>query len=475
MSQPLPPPIGANRVDDRDDDLGAPSDLRGPSARARLIVAAIVLVVAVVAGVVGYRIVASDDASGGSDLPSWNAVAVQDIDDGITIYDPAGDELDSFETGIATGPPESSGQYLLLPGDDSARIVDATDATVTDVELGDGENARFLAPPSPVIVVSAPASGNVRLIDPANDVEIDVADVASLDSPRIIGEAIRTDLERDVVGVVDEQTFQSVIISLEPDTEPVFVPGRLVDLRHGTALTVQVVGDRAEMTFRDGGGERLGDVEVPDPLSTVLTDAHSALVVTTGGDLLEISATREEPRRLADLDTPEDGGFPGLFLPDAERFVYESAGGETVIVDWSGDEVLRAEGALRSVASSRLEHLACVAVAGAGSDDPTEDAPTQLYDVETGDEVGDSFATVSAPTIGGSLDGCVGASTTPDGSFVASEAGTVSLDGELAGLSLDGSAYLERDDDGVLVLRRTDGDGDPVELAEGGAGAFVQR
>ena len=406
MSRELPPPIGANRVDEAAGGGTEPtSDGLGRfSPTVRVVGAAVALVLAIVAGFIGYRIIAEDQQSDSGDA-DWNAIAVRDPRSGtITVVDGDGDQLDTFESSPGIGRFDASGPYVLSQTGDTAEIVDTRDGDIMTVQLEPGEQAAFLASPLPWVAVSGD-TGNIRIADPKRDEVIDVAAVAGLAEPRL-RQRDHIDAENEVLGVVDEADFQSILVDLHGD-DPVFLPGQLLALDHGTALTAQVIGDRAEVRFSSLDGDPLDTVETGTPASGYLTSDDTALIVTRDGALLRLTAGIDEPEQIAalDVDDEQGGEIQAFLLPSPGRLVHRSAAGEVVITGWEGDELLRTPGVIRPtrVPQSRL---ACIAVAEDSDGSFGEESPTQLFSADDGAEIGDAFQTARSTQLLGSADGC---------------------------------------------------------------------
>lgn len=472
MNQPLPPPIGANRVDEPETDDDGP-EVSVASARTRLVAAAVVVVLAVGAGVIGYRVIAGDD--GGSDgrdgVGSWNAIAVQDVDSGdITIVDEDGEELETFEVGGDAGPMSSAGPYVLVRNDTPA-VLDTRSGDSTTLELDDGEEARLLAPPSPIVAISSPNGGNVRLLDLAGGSEIDVAEIGDLTEPRIFYQSARFDAESGVIGLIDESTSQSLLIDTAGGDEPQFLPGRVIDVAFGSALTVQPAGREAELSIYDLEGDERTSIELPALRIAWLTDESTARVVTFGGDLLQVTVDSGKPEQIAELDVEEDSSARFIELGHLERLAYEASDKRVVVVDWDGEEIGEAPGTIVETALVTGEAHRCVAAVGS-DDDPA--ARAQLLDTETGDFVGEPFETLRGPPLIGSDDGCTVSTTGTRQAVVVHRDHVTELEVGPALVSPDGESVIVRSDQQNLLQRAGGQDDDPVELPQGSV-AFVDR
>ncbi|CAN5694501.1 MAG: hypothetical protein H0X61_07500 [Acidimicrobiia bacterium] len=474
MNQSLPPPIGANRVDEPDDqDDGAA--MSGASARIRLIAAALVLALAIGAGVIGYRVIAGDEggSGGGGEVGSWNAIAVQDVEDGnITIMDGDGQELETFEVEGGAGSISSAGPYLLVDND-APEVIDTRSGDRTALELNDGENARFISPPSPIVATSSPSGANVRIVDVDSGTEIDVAELGELTGPRIFLESAQFDVESGVIGLIDESTSQSVLIDVDGDDDPAFLPGRVVDVAFGRALAVQPAGPEAELRFYDVNGEELGTIDLPALRIAWLVDESTARVVTTGGDLLRVTVAGDDPEQLASLEMGEDGPAPFIELgEDLERLVFETSDERVVVVDWDGHEIGQAPGAIIDTALVSRMAQRCVAVIEADEENPT--APTRLLDAESGDTVGEPFEVVRLTPLVGSDDGCTVSTAGTEAPVVVHRDHVTELEVGPARVSPDGDSVIVRRDGQNLLQRASEQDDDPIELPAGLV-VFVDR
>lgn len=476
----LPPPIGANRIDEPDDSDRDPA-VPGASARVRFLAAAVVLAMAIGAGVVGYRVIAGDDDSSGTGVAVWNAIAVQDFElsGEITIFDRDGEELERYDSGVEPAPSESSGPYLLIGGSqDEAEIVDTRSGERRELTMDEGEQAHFIAPASSIVAIHQIEGGNVRLIDAESGAVVDVGDVGELADPRLLLQAAQFDPGTGVVGLIDEGSFQSLLIEVQDDEEPTFLPGRVVDIGFASVVAVQPVGPRTTVTLYDAvTGDELGGVDTDRASRVFLTDSDTALVVTGDGELLRVNAGQEEPAQVASFDVDVSRGLT-LDMREAQRVVLDDRDGSVVVAGWDGEEILRAEGAVTLAMRTSIDAMRCIVVVteNDGDDSPLPGGQVaQLFDIETGEPVGERFEIRPDPLYG-SADGCAVSGTSNDGSAVFTNADVSTKVEDATGqVSPDGEAFLVRGKDGALELRRFDDlDADPVELPAG-LPSFVDR
>ena len=252
MSESLPPPIGANRIEDDDDrsTMGDAPSRRGLSTRTRLVGAVVALALAIAAGVVAVRVIGGGEGGDDGDVAGWNAIAVRD-DEAITIVDEAGEELDTIDAAVGIGATEVSGRFLLASGDGGMLFVDTASGDTTEVEVSDEfDAAQFLAAGSSTFALGSNNGGALRIVDPVAGVDVDITTLAGWSSDALIlPQAARIDSGNEVVGVDDLRAQQAVFFEIGDDPTPHLVDGRLIDLRHGAALGLEPEEGRAELSW----------------------------------------------------------------------------------------------------------------------------------------------------------------------------------------------------------------------------------
>ncbi|MDQ3310567.1 MAG: hypothetical protein M3517_00405 [Actinomycetota bacterium] len=487
MSESLPPPIGANRIEDDDDASatgGAPSP-GGLSTRTRVVGAVVALALAITAGVVAVRVIGGNEGGGDSDVGRWNAIAIRD-DETITIVDEAGEELDTIEAAVGIGATEVSGRFLLASGDGEMLFVDTASGDTTAVEVSDEfDTARFLAPGSSTFALGSNNGGALRIVDPIADADVDITTLSGWPSDTLIlPQAARIDSDNEVVGVDDLVAQQAVFFEIGEDPEPHLVDGRLIDLRHGAALGLEPEEGRAELTFYDSAGEATGSVKMAPPVGAVLTSDDTALVVDREGTLVELTAGNDEPRTIAELDLEPSSA---VFATASDRIVLAVPGAEgdddeVVVVDYDGVEILSESGTIAHYTGISVDSLACVVIGTPADGDDTAIGSSNavLYDLDSGDELASGeirFQRLSTA----SQDGCTVLAATADGALALTRDGTTTLDGEPAAVAPDGSAFVLRDGSELTLVVAEGGEGEGgegdevVELPGTGAPAFIER
>ncbi|MEJ7560930.1 MAG: hypothetical protein WKF45_00210 [Ilumatobacteraceae bacterium] len=480
MSESLPPPIGANRIEDDDDRSttgDAPSE-RGLSTRTRLVGAVVALALAIAAGVVAVRVIGGGEGGDDGDVATWNAIAVRD-DEAITIVDAAGEELDTIDAPVGIGATEVSGRFLLASGDGGMLFVDTASGDTTEVEVSDEfDAAQFLAAGSSTFALGSNNGGALRIIDPVAGVDVDITTLAGWSSDALIlPQAARIDSGNEVVGVDDLRAQQAVFFEIGDDPAPHLVDGRLIDLRHGAALGLEPEEGRAELTFYDSDGESTGSVAMAPPVGGVLTADATALVVDREGTLVELTAGNDEPRTIAELDVEPSSA---MFVTASDRIVLvvpgaEDDNDEVVVVNYEGEEILSASGALDLSARTSIHSLACVVIGTPADGDDTAIGSSNavLYDLDNGDELASGEIRPQLST--GSQDGCTVLAATADGALALTPDGTTTLAGDPAAVAPDGSAFVLRDGSELTLVLAEGGEDDEVALPGTGAPVFIER
>ncbi|MDQ3351306.1 MAG: hypothetical protein M3501_05010 [Actinomycetota bacterium] len=486
MSESLPPPIGANRIEDDDDASatgGAPSP-GGLSTRTRVVGAVVALALAITAGVVAVRVIGGNEGGGDSDVGRWNAIAIRD-DETITIVDEAGEELDTIEAAVGIGATEVSGRFLLASGDGEMLFVDTASGDTTAVEVSDEfDTARFLAPGSSTFALGSNNGGALRIVDPIADADVDITTLSGWPSDTLIlPQAARIDSDNEVVGVDDLVAQQAVFFEIGEDPEPHLVDGRLIDLRHGAALGLEPEEGRAELTFYDSAGEATGSVKMAPPVGAVLTSDDTALVVDREGTLVELTAGNDEPRTIAELDLEPSSA---VFATASDRIVLAVPGAEgdddeVVVVDYDGVEILSESGTIAHYTGISVDSLACVVIGTPADGDDTAIGSSNavLYDLDSGDEL--ASGEIRQQLLTASQDGCTVLAATADGALALTRDGTTTLAGDPAAVAPDGSAFVLRDGSELTLVVAEGGEGEGgegdevVELPGTGAPAFIER
>lgn len=476
MSESLPPPIGANRIEDDDDDgaTGGAPPQGGPSTRTRLVGAVVALALAIAAGVVAVRVIGGDEGGGDGDVATWNAIAVRD-DETITIVDAAGEELDTIDAPVGIGATEVSGRFLLASGDGGMLFVDTASGDTTAVEVSDEfDTARFLAPGSSTFALGSNNGGALRIVDPIAGADVDITTLSGWSSDALIlAQAARIDSDNEVVGVDDLRAQQAVFFEIGKDPEPRLIDGRLIDLRHGAALGLEPEEGRAELTFYDSAGEATGSVRMAPPVGAVLTSDDTALVVDRAGTLVELTAADAEPRAIAELEFEPSSA---VFVTASDRIVLVVPGAEdddeVVVVDYEGVEILSASGTLDLSTRISVDSLACVVIGTPADGDDTAIGSSNavLYDLDSGDEL--ASGEIRQQLLTASQDGCTVLAATADGALALTRDGTTTLDGDPAAVAPDGSAFVLRDGSQLTLVPAED---DEVALPGAGAPVFIER
>ncbi|MEL6891881.1 MAG: hypothetical protein AAFP84_09805 [Actinomycetota bacterium] len=458
----------------------APRQDRVPNyALRRIGVAAAAVAVVVVSIVVLTRAIGRDEgrSSTGDVDDAWSHVVVL-TDSEISVVDPgSGEVVDTFTGGSSLLDDQSlvSGSMLVTMTDfGRITITDLTDGSVRRGQAGTDETLLRSPDHEDVALIGAGVGGDLTVIDLSERIVLSVAEVAGLDSPLMFADAARVNPSGTHLAVSDGRTFQTIVVDLaESSATP--LAGQIVSINDELVVTAQRAGATTELEFHDLTGERLGSVDVPTPVATMLTedgevvtvDPTGVIRVADDGGVKEVGTVTDTERSEGDevvVATPTAGVVAGnrtrLVVIDDRR---------TYVIDDRGEQLLDVADAPASPVTSSTRCLQ--AGGGFGS--------TSTYlDLDRVKVVGEFDGLVASLT---SVDGCtagmLGSGGLVDGEPTVrhdDDAGTGTLvwvgdellevtGDSVVAVSPDGAAVAVTSGPSTLLVDV--GGGDPVELA----------
>lgn len=357
----LLPPVGARTpgLDDLDDDALRADDgdwdddeWYEPNymiRRALAIgggIAAIALVVFLITKVVG----GDDGGSGGASAAStdWNHVVVL-TDDEIRIVDPSnGEVVDTYDGDADLLDAQSVvSADVLVTMTDAGRITqtDLTDGTSTRGRASVDQALRLSTTNPTIAIAGTDGGGDVTLIDTNERTTLQVSDVAGLDDPLIFPMEVYVNPSGTHAAMSDARSFQSTVVDLTEATAELLA-GQVVAIGDDRVVTAQRAGANTELEFYDLTGERLGSVDVPTPVASLLrSDGDMLLVDASGairtasadGDVSEIGALADPAAPTATIEVESGattlGGTRLLAATSRQVFVLNDSGLQLGVAD----------------------------------------------------------------------------------------------------------------------------------------------
>lgn len=356
----LLPPVGARTpgLDDLDDDALRADDGDWDDEwyepnytirRALAIgggIAAIALVVFLITKVVG----GDDGGSGGASAAStdWNHVVVL-TDDEIRIVDPSnGEVVDTYDGDADLLDAQSVvSADVLVTMTDAGRITqtDLTDGTSTRGRASVDQALRLSTTNPTIAIAGTDGGGDVTLIDTNERTTLQVSDVAGLDDPLIFPMEVYVNPSGTHAAMSDARSFQSTVVDLTEATAELLA-GQVVAIGDDRVVTAQRAGADTELEFYDLTGERLGSVDVPTPVASLLrSDGDMLLVDASGairtasadGDVSEIGALADPAAPTATIEVESGattlGGTRLLAATSRQVFVLNDSGLQLGVAD----------------------------------------------------------------------------------------------------------------------------------------------
>ncbi len=462
----LTPPRGNRVLDARDarnsvdhDSNDDEWDDREPNylVRRALVVAAVVLAVALVAGVASRFIGGDGDGDGAaSEGTEWDTTVVLTSDEIRLLDRVTGDEIDTIASTVDLLDAQTlvAGDVLVTMTDEGViGLVDLNDGASRSARAGVDETLQASAD-NPRIAIAGPDRGDTTIIDTAARTVFSVADAAGLVDPLIDKSDIRVNAAGTHVAVPVPNAFQSFVIDVAAETSQAFA-GKVIAISDELVVTEQPAGPESEIEFHELGGERLASVDVPTPLASLLTDDSALVLVAADGSVRSVASdgTVDEVDPILDEDGAPVSVTGGSAALDGTRLLVTTAD-SIVVLDDNGSVLGSAVG---QITTPPPRSTRCVIVGSGRSSDPST-----VLDAEDGSIVTEIERGVAAAT---SVDGCT----------VALIGGVDNLltNGEVIAVDARSIAEVSPDGDAVIVLDgrdtelvRVGTDDDPVELAD---------
>lgn len=397
----------------------------GPNYLARRAgaIAAAVAVVAVSVIVIGRSFGGDDSRSSAGQVDAdWTHVIVL-TENAINVIDPGSGELaDSYPVTTNLLDDQSLvSEQMLVTMTDFGRIAiyDLTDGSVRRGQAGTDETLLRSRDHRDLAFVGPDVGGDLTVIDIGEREIFSVGEVAGLDSPLMFGSAARSNPAGTHVAVSDGRSFQTIIVEV---AERVATPiaGQIVAINDSIAVTAQRAGASTELEFYDLVGERLGSVDVPTPVATMLTDDDDVVTVDAAGairvasadgvrDTGQVTTPTLEPDGDTSGDTDGVAASPtsGVDTAGNTRLVVTD-GADTFVVDDRGEQLFFNTDEVTSPISGLT---VCVNIGGGFGTTST------MVDLDRGRIIGDLDGLLASLT---SVDGCT-ASLLGAGSVVGDE------------------------------------------------------
>lgn len=451
-------------------------------------IGAAVAVVVVSVIVIGRSFGGDDGPSSAGEVDAdWNRVVVLTTDD-INVIDPASGEIDDTypvttdlldDQSLANGP-------MLVTMTDFGRIgiYDLTDGSVRRGQAGTDETMLRSRDHPDLAFVGSDVGGDVTVIDLSERDILSVADLAGLDSPLMFANAARANPDGTHVAVSDGRSFQTIVVDV---AEQVATPiaGQIVAINNSVVVTAQRAGASTELEFYDLVGERLGSVDVPTPVATMLTaddevvtvDATGAIRIASADGVDDAGQVTVPSDADADDDSDDDSDdgaadipaspIEGVDVASNTRLAVDD-GSDTFVIDDRGEQSYSGTGLITSPTSGPT---ICVNIGGGFG------ATSTIVDLDRGRVLADLDGLLVSLT---SVDGCtaslLGSGTVIDdeprvlvddegsGTLVWHDGDLVEIVGDsVLAIAPDGSAAAVAD--GVTTALVDLGDGDALPLA----------
>lgn len=450
--------VDQNRPDDDwdDDDWYEPNYLIRRAAAIGGGIAAVAVISFIVMQAIG-----GNDGSGSSDAAStdWNAVAVLTADEILLIDPSSGSVVDAYDSDADLLDAQSVvAGNILVTMTDAGRITqtDLTDGSTTRGRSGIDQALR-LSGDNPSIAISGPdGGGDITLINTNTRETLGVGDVAGLDDPLIFPLDVFVSPAGTHAAMSDARSFQSTVIDLTAETAELLA-GQVVAIGDDRVVTAQRAGANTELEFYDLNGERLGSVDVPTPLASLLTsDGNMLLVDATGqirlasadGDVTELGVLANPANPSASIEVES-----GITVLGGRRLLATTAQQVFVLND-SGAQLGVATG---QITSNTTRATRCVTIGSPRSTGSS--TQLDLNDASVRIELGGGIVATT------SIDGCTAALIGGTGPQIVHNAEIIEVDANsIVGIAPDGQSYVVLDGrDSELIS--IDGD-DTVEIAD---------
>lgn len=426
------------------------------------------MVVAVVAVV---RAVTGD--GGGADSTEaapWQRVVVQTTEGDVVVFNRSLEEQHRVEVDplVLRRYPPVEGKVLLdgtqadVASAPVAAILDLATGDVEPIDLDAESDVDVLAPlaGTPIAVLGqASGGGPAFVVDIRTGAVTDLARAAGVDEPLILPSSVRATTSGSHVVFANLEEATTVLVDMTTSSATTLA-GFPVDITDDLVMTVTNRGDGVLVDAYDLAGERIGTVETVLLAGGMLRDDGDALVVGRDGSIHRLDFGGEDDDRvgsLADrirelrpdeLDPDDAGDEPdpaeadvGAAFPAwGHRRLVALVGGRAAVVDADGELVgvvtIDRTRTVQLASSVRVDDR-CIAVGTVEE--------SALVDVESATEV---FRADRILDIDRSADGC----TVASGSHVRGPDTDVTIDGEVSGLSDDGSTVLASGSGGAMAI-----------------------
>jgi len=443
-------------------------------------IGAAVAVVAVSVIVIGRSIGGNDGRSSAGEVEAdWNRVVVL-TEGAINVIDPASGEIDNtypVTTDLLDDQSLTNGPMLVTMTDfGRIGVHDLTDGSIRRGQTGSDETMLRSRDHPDLVFVGSDVGGDLTVIDLSERDILSVADRAGLDSPLMFAAAARANPGGTHVAVSDGRSFQTIVVDIA-EQAAIPVAGQIVAINDSVVVTAQRAGATTELEFYDLTGERLGSVDVPTPIATMLTDDDEVVTVDATGairiaaadgvsDEGQVTVPNADPDADPDVDDIPATPSSGVETASNTRLVVTDDT-DTFVIDDRGEQLLFSTGVVTSPVSGPT---ICANVGGGFG------ATSTIVDLDRGRVLADLDGLLVSLT---SVDGCtaslLGAGTVVDDEprvFVDVE-GTGTLvwhDGDLveilgdsvAAIAPDGSSAAVADGETTVLVDLNDGDGLPL-------------
>lgn len=430
-------------------DLGG-SDAAPTKKPAIILIVVLALVaVAVVVGVVLMR---------GDDGEDWNSLVGLDHESGeLVVLDEEGAEVERIDTGLegAVHATPRGSFVLVYDGDDRAAVVDVSESEVVWSDAV-GESPRWVDGTStPLLVIGPPQGGEVRVVEPGADTDVELGAAADLDDALFVPPAVFSSPDGGVVAAADLRGDVSVVVDTGAgEAHP--VDGTLVAVVDGGVATIETGGgdEPGTVQFFDREGEERGSAPVPEGArgGFLMTDDTTVVGVAANDDgtqVFRVSDGDDEPEILGTLDADL---VATVAYAGAERLLVAGED-NTFLLDGDGETVAELEG----------QQTAPYGVAGDPDCFALEDGDdVVIHDLESGDELQRGVLQQSG-YLQASVDGCTVAGL----GFLLGPEGAIEVDDDASAIvAPDGAAAIVRGEGGAELVNLSDKDEEPVELDE---------
>jgi|GEM_PF-4639025 len=431
------------------------TDLGGPDAaptKRPAIILIVVLALVAVAAVVGVVLTRGDDGE------DWNSLVGVDHESGeVVVLDEEGEEVERIDSGVdGAVQAVSRGSFVLVhDGDEETAVVDVSEAEVVWSDKVDGSPRWVDGTSTPLLVIGPPQGGEVRVVAPGADTDVELGAAAELDDALLAPPAVFSSPDGGVVAAADLRGDVSVVVDTAAG-EAHSVDGRLVAVADDGVATIRSAGGDEPGTvlfFDREGGER-GSAPVPAGArgGLLMTDDTTVVGVAEndeGTQVFRVSDGDDEPEVLGTL---EAALVTTVAYAAADRLLVAGED-RSFLFDGDGETVAELEG----------RQTAPYAVAGDPDCFAVEDGDDLvIHDLESGDELQRGVLERSG-YLQASVNGCTvagqGLLLGPDGAIEVDDAALVVV-------APDGAAAIVRGEGGVELVDLSDRDEEPIELDE---------